>query len=152
MAIKVKGMRSTITKFKRRKTGVNVAIKNGLKDGTEELKTLAKAQAPIDKGDLENAIESKIRRTPFTIKGEVFINESKVTSDGRQTIGDYAIYAHELIQPYGDHNLGKKSVAKQESLGSEIEVGGGFMERAKLKLEPEIKKDIKQRVGDVIKK
>lgn len=101
------------------------------------IQELARRFAPIDHGNLEDAIEvaevgggrdeetGRFLRKSF----EVFIDMDAEAFDGR-TVGQYAYVMHELLLPYGagGFKLGKKSREKQA--GQAETVGGRFLERA----------------------
>ena len=90
--------------------------------------------APIDKGNLEDAImvtDSGGGRNDlgqFVRKSvDVFVDGDH-PANGMHTVGEYAMDMHENLTPYGDLKLGPLSQAKQA--GSPVIVGGGFIERA----------------------
>lgn len=105
----------------------------------KRIESLAKQMAPVDEGDLEDAIQmvetgggrdnlGRFSRKSITI--EVDMNASAgVDSQGRpRTVGAYAYTMHEHLTPYGEFRLGKKSRAKQAS--QSVMVGGKYLERA----------------------
>jgi len=102
----------------------------------ESIKNLAQDMAPLEFGNLEQAI--KVREIgggrgqfgQFERKSlEVYIDgDMPVPERPGKFVGDYAWEAHQHITPYGFKKLGIWSQAKQDSQ-SEV-VGGGFMERA----------------------
>lgn len=101
------------------------------------IQELARKFAPVDHGNLEEAIEvgevgggrddetGRFLRKSF----EVYIDMDAPAYDGR-TVGQYAYVMHELLMPYGagGYKLGKKSRLKQA--GQPEAVGGRFLERA----------------------
>jgi len=114
----------------------------------QALKTrdLARKFAPVDEGNLEEAIkvhpdELGVKRDAFgrfaRTEVEVYI-DMDMPIDGRdgKTVGDYAYIQHEWLTPYGPWKLGEKSVRKQN--GQSEQVGGGFLERAAQAIEDEI--------------
>ncbi len=123
---------------------IKLSSKEVMKIGYE-IQDLAKRMAPIDYGNLEQAI--KIRGIGslrdaggrFTKGGgsfEIYVDNNMVAEqpDSERKnqpvyVGDYAWWVHENVQPYGQANLGPKSEEKQATDPS-VQVGGGFMDRA----------------------
>lgn len=105
-----------------------------MRDEAEAIVEKAKSNAPIDKGNLEQAIkldESRSRglsgqfgRTVFTI----YVDGNVVDNDGKP-VSEYATIMHEELAPYGSGNydLGKKS---QSKMMEGHDVGGKYLERA----------------------
>jgi hypothetical protein len=106
-------------------------------EGAKEIQELAIKMAPIDKGNLEEAIKideggsgRDAATGRFTRKEvSVYVDMSMPVPDRPgKTVGDYAYEMHEHLTPVGPLQLGERSQEKQE--GSSVVVGGGFMERA----------------------
>jgi hypothetical protein len=117
-----------------------------LRRESKKLHTLARKMAPVDHGDLEQAIE--IEETKVGGRGkieiEVFVNTDKPVSDRPgKTVGHYAYEIHEHLTPMGPMQLGDRSNQKQ-ILNPDVIVGGGFMERAG----EEVEKGIEDAVAD----
>lgn len=104
------------------------------------LMKLAKAMAPRDHANLEEAIH--MRPDPGSARArdeagrfvrtevEVYIDMSApVPHRPGKTVGDYAYEIHEHQTPMGSIRLGDKSAQKQ-AMHPEVVVGGGFMVRA----------------------
>jgi hypothetical protein len=98
------------------------------------MRDLARKFAPIDHGNLEEAIKvqtlgggrdemGRFARKSFS----VFVDLDMKGHDGRE-IRRYAYLMHEHLTPFGPYNLGPNSVAKQE--GQNEMVGGMYLERA----------------------
>lgn len=101
----------------------------------ESIKNLAQKYAPVDHGNLEDAIKVHVvgggrnARGQFQRKAfEVFLDMNAKGYKG-EPISTYAYRMHELLLPYGagGFNLGKKSRDKDGGQGI---VGGRFLERA----------------------
>ncbi|WKZ86342.1 hypothetical protein N5B55_05150 [Ralstonia pickettii] len=100
----------------------------------EGVRDLARKFAPVDEGNLEQAIKVQVEgggrdeRGRFARKSvAVYIDMATPAENGR-TVGDYAWEMHEHLTPYGPLQLGKRSQAKQD--GQSEMVGGKFLERA----------------------
>lgn len=102
----------------------------------EAIQKLAQEMAPLDLGNLEEAIKvrelggGRSRMGRFQKKSfEVFVDgDMPVPERPGKHISDYAWEMHQHLTPYGFLKLGKHSQAKQE--GSKEVVGGGYLERA----------------------
>lgn len=101
---------------------------------------LARRQAPVDEGNLEDAIivrddgggrDNAGRFQRKTVVVEVDNNKTVVDSSGRaKLVGDYAWVMHEHLTPASnEYQLGKLSLAKQAA-NPDVIVGGKFLERA----------------------
>lgn len=98
------------------------------------MRDLARKFAPLDHGNLEEAIKvetlgggrganGRFVRKSFS----VYVDGNMKGYDGRP-IAEYAYIMHEHLTPYGPYNLGENSQAKQE--GQREMVGGMYLERA----------------------
>lgn len=105
--------------------------------GAKEIQEMAIRMAPIDHGNLEEAIKvdeggsgrdaetGRFKRKEVT----VYVDSSMpVPERPGKTVGDYAYEIHEHLEPKGPWQLGERSREKQE--GSDVIVGGGYLERA----------------------
>jgi hypothetical protein len=120
------------------------AARHRMEDGAKDIRDLARNYAPVDMGNLENAI--KIGHE----KGEkgrrifvVYVDEAMTGKNGR-SLSYYAKPMHE-----GTYTPSKKSESKGESLGIGINkpgslegVGRKYLERAFLKMEDEIERKL----------
>ena len=114
----------------RAQTGVAAQMKKE----AEKIRDLARKFAPLDEGNLEDAIEMSENSGGRNQYGQfmrksysVFVNMNHPAPRGK-TVGDYAYIMHEHLAPYGPLNLGEKSRAKQS--GQSEMVGGLYMDRA----------------------
>jgi hypothetical protein len=106
-----------------------------MKVEAEKVAQKAREFAPVDHGNLEQAI--KVREAgggrnelgQFARKSvEVYVDgEMPVPERPGKTVGDYAYEMHEHLTPAGPLQLGPKSEAKNAGSG---QVGGKYMERA----------------------
>lgn len=117
------------------------------------LRDLARAMAPVDEGNLEEAIKVSpdedvdvfgMRNVEYRIYIDMDMEAPHHNADGSVTkgtedkvVGDYAYYVHEYVTPAGNNQLGPESQLKQEANG-DVEVGGGFMTRAAEEIEKTI--------------
>lgn len=107
----------------------------------KDLQTLARKMAPVDVGNLEDAISISTEGGGRGSDGRflskaisVFVDmDAPVEGRPGHIVGQYAYEMHEYLEPYGDYQLGEKSRAKQS--GQSEEVGGGFMDRAAEQIE-----------------
>jgi hypothetical protein len=137
MSLNVNGLDELKLRLQRLK-GVPLAANAELKILAEETAALARRMAPVDKEKLEEAIKVRFEGTERNALGRfvtgggaytVFVDNS-VPVEGRKgkTVGDYAWEMHEHLTPAGPMKLGALSVEKQA--GSNVVVGGKFLERA----------------------
>jgi hypothetical protein len=106
-----------------------------MKVEAEKVAQKAREFAPVDEGNLEQAI--KVREAgggrnelgQFERKSvEVYVDaQMPVPERPGKTVGDYAYEMHEHLTPAGPLQLGPKSEAKNAGSG---QVGGKYMERA----------------------
>ncbi|MCG5512857.1 hypothetical protein LQD11_06900 [Ectothiorhodospira shaposhnikovii] len=118
----------------------------------EELAAVARKMAPVDEGNLEDAIVvSEAGRGLFGgIKFEVKIDENMpLPEKPGKTVGDYATIMHEQLTPYGPLQLGPASIEKQKT--TDVIVGGGFLERAADQVSPSIVRSIHDAIAKVLR-
>lgn len=91
---------------------------------------LAKSFAPVDKYNLEDAIEMEIDKSGINrrLSVKIFVDMRKSAGTNKE-VGDYANLINYGLAPYGSgiYNLGPKSLAKRQN-GNDV--GGMFMDRA----------------------
>jgi hypothetical protein len=121
-----------------------------MKVEAQSIRDLARTYAPIDHGNLEDAIKMEVlgggrdARGRFVRKAlSVFIDMDAEGYNG-EPMSQYAYIMHEHLTPYGPLNLGKRSAAKDGGSGR---VGGRFLERAA----DEVSARIMSRLIDVAK-
>lgn len=116
---------------------------------------VAREMAPVDYGNLEQAIKvavSPVRdaRGRFaTREVSVYIDmDMRVPQFKNKRVGDYAYEVHEHVTPYGPKQLGERSLLKQGTT-NEI-VGGGFLERAVEKVQKKVLDNIERAVDSFL--
>jgi hypothetical protein len=108
-------------------------------EGAKQIQELAIKMAPIDHGNLEEAIKiegaeggaARDAETGRFTRKEVTIyvdGDMPIPDRPGKTVGDYAYEIHEHLEPKGPWQLGERSQEKQD--GSDVVVGGGYLERA----------------------
>ena len=101
-----------------------------------KIRDKAREYAPVDKGNLEDAIRCDIDRNGLNGRTLVYVYVDMDYPAGAngKTVGDYAMIMHEGLTPYGELNLGKYSQIKAATFA----VGGKFLERAIDEVAPKI--------------
>lgn len=158
MGVEVEGVEELA--FLLRQSGaraVKGAFQQMKKEG-EAIARRARENAPVDEGDLEKAIRSRVvgggrdEETGQFKRKEIVIevDGDATTSDGK-SVGSYAYIMHEELKPYGfgRFNLGPKSRAKQENNPS-FKVGGMYLERAIAEIEKGMMNRIIEAVRDAV--
>jgi len=137
---------------------IREAIKNNralalaaMRDVSHDLIRWARDRAPVDAGNLVNAITGDVVENPKSIAARVYIPSNapvtvlRLKKDGtpaknQSPPANYAIIMHE-----GHYNLGEKSLAKQGELG--VTVGPRYLARAVEENQREIVETIKFKLG-----
>jgi len=119
---------------------------SAMRKGGGKIQDLAQQMAPIDKGNLEDAIITQEDRNGVNGRVRIFIgiDPSHSAGDGKN-VGEYGELIHELLYPGGSWKLGKRSKEKQDA-NPGVQVGGQFIERALDELEDDIVKDIERAI------
>jgi len=107
-------------------------ISDVMRDEAENIRDLARSNAPVDEGNLEAAIKTDFDYQGINrrLRASIYIDMEMPEAQGNgRTVGRYAEIMHELLAPYGSgrFNLGKKSEDKR---AAGHDVGGKFLERA----------------------
>ncbi|WP_323016475.1 HK97 gp10 family phage protein [Castellaniella sp.] len=117
-----------------------------LRDESENIQQLARDNAPVDKGNLEEAIKLEEDRGGINrrLRVTVYVDPDFPAPEGSdigRTVGRYMLMMHEGLAPYGSgaFKLGDKSQAKANA---GFNVGGKFFERAYLERKPHIQKRV----------
>lgn len=124
--MRITGLSSLSSKLSLLKAEAPRRADNGLQSGAIQVVKLAKMYAPVDEGNLEDAIAvlKKVSRVGGKAEVTVGVNEAHpVVLKPGVTVGDYAWRMHE-----GVYNLGDKSLEKEDELN--VEVGPKFLTRA----------------------
>jgi hypothetical protein len=138
MGIIVDGMIETEQMLLRFDMTAKKRILAKLRAKANEVKELAQKMAPVDKGNLEQAIKvsgesggvvrdalGRFARQEIDVYVDM---EMPIEDRPDKTIGDYAYIMHEHLTPAGPLKLGEKSSEKQQ--GQNEIVGGKYLERA----------------------
>lgn len=127
MGIEVFGIEELKLRIKQTGDRAQRGVLDEMRKQAGEVRDLAVKFAPVDTGDLENAIKVKESSGGRDSTGR-FVRKSIEVYVDVSAAGEYAYIMHEHLTPYGAYNLGPKSRAKQASQ-SEM-VGGKYLERA----------------------
>lgn len=138
MGLKVEGTQALMAMLEQVGERAVRGVSDEIKKGAEEIAELAIKYAPVDEGNLEDAIKVEFDRYGINrrIRATVYVDLDVRGADG-VPVGRYAMAMHEGLAPYGSgaFNLGAKSRAKDGGTGR---VGGKYLERAINELSPEI--------------
>lgn len=135
MGLKITGLAEMIRRLSNDAEQSSRGSRDALVEGGEKIAQRAKEYAPIDEGNLEDAITS----TGVIDKGsrrkvvDVYVDTNHAGTRA-PTVEDYYLRMHE-----GSYNLGSKS---REKDGGSGKVGPKYLERAFIELEPEISRDV----------
>ena len=144
MGLKVTGLTETSYALSNLHEKTNKAGLNELRQGGEDIAELAKKRAPVDKGNLEEAINSDTEdRTGKNGRVVLYVGVDEDKAVARGVVGDYALQMHE-----GVYELGEKSKAKKNSNGEPV--GPKFLESAADELEDDISKAIERAIYGVL--
>lgn len=140
MGVKVSGVEELIAQLSQIGKKADRGVADELRRGAEEIAQLAREQAPVDEGNLEDAIKAEEDRSGINgrIQTYVYVDSNHPAEDGK-TVGDYAEFMHE-----GSYQPGPLSVAKARGNGRIV--GRKFLERAVDELKPEIVKRVASRL------
>ena len=149
MALKIVGVDSLITELHNTAKRASEGARFAMADGAEEIAQLARDYAPLELGNLEEAIKTDMvkqhsrARAHFTVyvDEDVSAENPEEPSTLGKKVGDYALIMHET-----SYKLGKYSAMKQAS-NPEKMVGTKFLERAVLDLEDKITQEVADMVN-----
>jgi hypothetical protein len=113
-----------------------------IRKGAGQILQLAQRQAPIDMGNLEDAIRSKEVRSGFNnLVVYIYVDEDMpIPERPGKVIGDYAVFTHD-----GDYELGPRSAEKQAN-NPDVLVGPKYLERALDTLAGDIMRSVKMQL------
>ncbi len=126
--IKVTGIKDNILRLRNIGTRVHENARKTMHASADRIVELARKMAPVDKGNLEAAIQKQVGYEGP--RGRLAIDIVIMPEANGVHVADYATFMHE-----GHYQLGPKSEEKQAREG--VVVGPGFLTRA---AEPEQKK------------
>ena len=135
MGIEVTGIEELAVMLQQTGAKAQKGVSEQMKREAIKIRDLARKFAPVDYGNLEDAIQlgedggerddfsGRFTRKSYT----VFIDMEHPAEEGK-VVGDYAYLMHEHLMPYGPFKLGEHSLAKQA--GQTEMVGGMYLDRA----------------------
>lgn len=103
-----------------------------MREEAEKLAELARDYAPVDEGNLEEAIQTKFDYEGINgrLRASVFIKMGMVVDrETGKRISHYAMAMHEGLAPHGSGAFKLGPLSRQKAAGGK-DVGGKFMERA----------------------
>lgn len=145
MGLTIKNLSAVLLNFARVEEKVARGSLAQLRKSAEKVAKLARDYAPVDTGDLEDAIEAQENRNRTALGRfgattiDVGVNVSKLNLEEHGGY-DYSVQMHE--DP--NYNLGPLSEAKQSATGKQI--GYKYLERALEDLKPEIQRDMAEAI------
>jgi hypothetical protein len=149
MGLTVKGISETVVKLRRTEKTTSKRLLLHMRNSAIKIRDLARALAPVDEGNLEDAIqviedgESFLGRTR---KIEMIGVDSSRLGEGYTKYGHrYDVFMHE-----GSYNLGQKSQDKAAANGKMV--GPKYLTRAWQELEPSIASKAQAIADDVARK
>lgn len=151
MAIDVMGIEELTVLLRQSGEKAQRGVAAQMKREAENIRDLARKFAPIDHGNLEEAIELEEESERDEISGRfgrkaysVRVNPDYPAYDGR-SVGQYSYVMHEHLTPYGPLKLGEHSRDKQARQAETV--GGGYLERAV----DEVTRDMMRRLTTVVR-
>ena len=145
-------MRDIILKIEQRGEKAVKGVSAVMQKGATDIRDLAIEYAPIDTGDLENAITKSTNNTGVNRRAviEVYIDETGEA-------GKYAANVHEHLLPFGDGKFGRVGGSDPESLSAVKDagrgvVGGLFLKRAYEFYKDKIRRDSERIVSKAYSK
>lgn len=137
-----------------------------MRESAELVKNTAREMAPVDYGDLEEAIKikniqgrDKLGRWSNNISYDIYVDGSMICEDPRdqpgrdnrkhpKKVGEYAGLVHEQVTPAGPMQLGPESKKKNQRNGGLV--GGGYMVRALDLLRDTVKQELANDIEHVV--
>lgn len=144
MGLRVSGLSKVLANMKRTEERVQKGSLEALRQAAKEVVALARKFAPIDDGDLTEAISAQEVRERTSlgrfgqIEIRVGVDVSKLNLEKRKGF-DYSIPMHE-----GSYNLGPLSRIKQA--GQSEQVGPKYLSRALQQLKGKLTKDMEEAI------
>lgn len=119
-----------------------------LKRASIRVRDLARSNAPVDTGSLEQSLEYGVKKEGARNVFLVYVRGDARHKSGKKLVGKYAPIMEEQLAPYGKYNLGKRSQAKAD--GGKA-VGGKFLERAVNKVVKSITDEMLEAARDALR-
>lgn len=148
MGLEITGVKSTLVNLRRTEQRTTKRLLRLMRDSAEDIRDLAREYAPVDEGNLEEAIEVAEGTERFLGRTRnvelVGVNPDKLGEGYQRYKYRYDIAMHE-----GSYNLGPLSQAKAAANGKQV--GPKYLTRAWKELEPNIKADAEAIVADTLR-
>lgn len=146
MALKFTGVNRLLTKLSNVAKETNRNTRQALRKGGLTVQKAARENAPVDHGDLEDAIEIEESLTGLNRRMEVavYVNPDK-EAYGEAKVGDYAFYLHDNFE----WELGPKSQAKSDANGGKV--GPLYLDRALEEHVDEIEQDLQEALSEAFR-
>lgn len=139
--------RDLVARFNKR---LIAPMRRWAKEGAEDIAIVAQDIAPEKTGSLADAIEVKVgKKTTFASFSKVIINQQAKNKEADKLVKDYALEAHELIEPArgATKKLGVISEYKNES--TRLPVGGEYFTRAMMDMRDQLISRLKKILSDL---
>lgn len=104
-----------------------------MREVANDILLASQQMAPLDDGELEQAHDISIVRLN---RDDMLLEIGVGGWVGGVNVDEYAWIMHERLSPYGDLNLGPRSILKNALNPANRKVGGKFLERAADEYEP----------------
>lgn len=133
MGMEVEGAEQLMVMLRQLGPKATDGIFEQMKVEARSIRNLARSYAPVDHGNLEEAIQMEVlgggrdARGRFIRKALSVFVDMEARGHNGEPMSQYAYIMHEHLTPYGPLKLGEKSAAKNAGSGR---VGGRFLERA----------------------
>lgn len=152
MGIKVSGVENLLLQLSQTGEKAIRGVSNEIQKGAKKIQYRAIQYAPVDEGNLENAIKTEFDRSGVNgrLQAFVYVDPNEDAGDGR-TVGDYALAVHEGVAPFGSGGWGRIGKRSQIKDGGRGEVGGKFLERAAEDMAEEIAQDLQKVIAKVLR-
>lgn len=145
MGLEILGVRDTLVKLRRTEKRTSKRLLRHMRNSAEDIRDLAREYAPVDEGNLEEAIEVGETQEGFLGRNRnvelIGVNPAKLGEGYTKYKYRYDIAMHE-----GSYNLGPLSQAKAASSGKQV--GPKYLTRAWKDLEPDIRAEAEKIVAD----
>ena len=141
--IKFEGLKATSALMRRTAEKTSQHARRAGERGAKNVVALAKSYAPLDEGDLENAIKYEESRDGRRIVWTMGVDESalqyKPFEVGGERYEGYHVFMHE-----GDYDLGELSAGKGTHVREGGDIGPGYITRAIEDAYPDIIDDMER--------
>lgn len=146
MGVKVEGIESLLLNLRQIGEHAVKGVSDEIRRGAYEIRDLAREYAPVDEGNLEEALSIEINRDDINGRLQAFVYIDLTVAAKKSptgNVGGYAMRMHE-----GFYKLGRKSRAKDGGRGR---VGRKFLQRAADDLSDEIMQRVQTKIARYLK-